>query len=190
MAQSQYQEPIEKEDLDLAKKLKGNISTGSTEGPSENSEVKKPEIPVMPEVPVAEKNLEKEEIPPVAGIEKMGEAKEKEGEAVVETQEEKVGEKIETARKTIQTQKPAAATSVATDAQTVSGIAEYEKKVEKLIELALQKGPEHAIRVAKHLDKGKSVSEADNYTLDEVHDRMIEDELRKQLIVKGLLKEL
>ncbi len=183
MAQSQYQEPIEKEDLDLAKKLKGNISIG-------NAEAKKPEIPVTPEALVTEKTFEEEEIRPAGEMEKVGEAKEKEGEETVESKEEKVGEKIETARKKIQTQKPAAKANVAADAQTVSGIAEYEKKVEKLVELALQKGPEHAIRVAKHLDQKKNASEADNYTLDEVHDRMIEEELRKQLIQKGLLKEL
>jgi hypothetical protein len=56
--------------------------------------------------------------------------------------------------------------------------------VEKLVELALQKGPEHAIKVAQHMDAN------DNYTLDELHDKMIEEDLRKQLFQKGLLREL
>jgi hypothetical protein len=59
-----------------------------------------------------------------------------------------------------------------------------------LVEIAVQKGPEHAIRVAQHMDKGKDSSQADNYTLDEIHDRLMENELRSQLIQKGLLKEL
>ena len=97
---------------------------------------------------------------------------------------EQVSEKIETARKTIRTQKPAAVSTIEEDAKTIGAIQEYEKKVEKLVELALQKGPEHAIKVAEHMDAN------DNYTLDELHDRMITDDLRKQLILKGLLKEL
>jgi len=186
MAQPLYQEPIEKEDLDLAKKLsaqggslpvrqagvsggKENVSATNTEKTPESVEA---EVSEKPEAPTAEK---------IPGVET---------EAGGEVKTEEVSEKIETARKTIQTQKTAAAAGVAGDAQAVSQITEYEKKVEKLVELALQKGPEHAIKVARHLDKGKSVFEADNYTLDEMHDRMLEDGLRKQLIQKGLLKEL
>ena len=171
MAQNNYQEPIEKEDIDPKNKF-----TGPAEAPA----------------PTPEKNPEKEEIlpkaetPEVKEIEPSGLKKE----TGAEVQEEKIGEKIETVRKTIETQKPVAQASVSDDAGTVSQITEYEKKVEKLVELALQKGPEHAIKVAQHLDKGKSVFEADNYTLDEIHDRLLENELRKQLVQKGLLKEL
>jgi hypothetical protein len=107
-----------------------------------------------------------------------------------EKQEEKVSEKIETARKTISTQQTASVANVVSDAQSVSEIEEYEKKVEKLVEMAVQKGPEHAIQVARHMDKGKDLSAADNYTLDEVHDKLMENELRGQLLQKGLLKEL
>ena len=169
MVQNNYQEPIEKEDLDLAKKLKGDIPAGDAEKISENVEV---EMPEKPEVPMAEK---------VPGVET---------EVGSEKKVEEVSEKIETARKAIQTQKPAAVASVSSDAQAISQITEYEKKVEKLVELALQRGPEHAIRVAQHMDKGKVPSQADNYTLDEIHDRLLEDGLRKQLFQKGLLKEL
>jgi len=153
----------------LAKKLKGDISVGNAQKNSENTIVEKPE---MPDVPAAEK---------MPGIE---------SETGGEKKFEEVSEKIETARKAIQTQKPAAGASVSDDAGTVSQITEYEKKVDKLVEMALQKGPEHAIKVARHMDKGKTSDIADNYTLDEVHDRLLEDELRKQLIQKGLLKEL
>jgi hypothetical protein len=156
MAQSNYQEPIEQKDLDLAKKLReANIDAG-----------KKEAIPT-PEMP-----------------------KETQVEAGAESAEEKVSEKIETARKTIGIQQAAPAVNVASDAQSVSGIQEFEKKVEKLVEIAIQKGPEHAIQVARHMDKGKDPGTADNYTLDEIHDRLMEDELRKQLIQKGLLTEL
>ena len=65
-----------------------------------------------------------------------------------------------------------------------------EKKVEKLVEIAVQKGPEHAIRVAQHMDKEKDPAQADTYTLDEIHDRLMEEGLRAQLLQKGLLKEL
>jgi hypothetical protein len=164
MPQSNYQEPIEKEDLDLRKKLSGVDSDIVKPEPKEAQEQEK-EISVEPET------REKENI----SIDR---------EIGSEAQEEKVSEKIETARKTLSTQKPATAMNVADDAKAVSQIDEYEKKVDKLVELALQKGPEHAIKVAEHLDAN------DNYTLDELHDRMITDDLRNQLLQKGLLKEL
>jgi len=162
MPQSNYQEPIEKEDLDLQKKFGGESSV-----PAPEAKEKKEEKPVAaPEVEIAEKMPSVEE------------------EAGKEVGEKKISEKIETARKTIGTQKPAVAANVASDAQAVSQIVEYEKKVEKLVQIALEKGPIHAIKVAQHLDR------SDDYTLDELHDRMIENDLRKQLFQKGLLKEL
>ncbi len=164
-----YQEPIEQKDLDLEKKFR---------------ETKADESGDMS--PEAESGKEKPEAVP--GKEVLVEAEKEAG--VSEKREEKVAEKIETARKTIGVQPSPAGTNVASDARAVSQVADYEKKVEKLVELALQKGPEHAIKVARHLDKGKGSSEMDNYTLDEIHDRLIEEGLRKQLMQKGLLKEL
>lgn len=172
MAQINYQEPIEKEDLDLAKKLKESVPAAGAEKNPGTTEALKAEIPKIPEVPTAEK---------APGVE---------SETGGEKKPEEVSEKIETVRKTIQTQKPVAGASVSDDAGTISQITEYEKKVEKLVEMALQKGPEHAIKVARHMDKGKSPGQADNYTLDEIHDRLLENGLRKQLFQKGLLKEL
>jgi hypothetical protein len=156
MVQSNYQEPIEQKDLDLAKKLR-----------EANIDAEKKETIPTPEA-----------------------SKEVQVETSVESAEEKVSEKIETARQTIGAQQAAPVANVASDAQSVSGIEEFEKKVEKLVEIAVQKGPEHAIQVAQHMDKGKDPGSADNYTLDEIHDRLMEDELRTQLMQKGLLKEL
>jgi len=130
-------------------------------------------------------DVEKKEIIPTPET-----SRETQVEADAEMLEEKVSEKIETARKTIGTQPAAPAANVASDAQSVSEIQEFEKKVEKLVEIAGKYGPEHAIQVAQHMDKGKDPGAADNYTLDEIHDRLVEDELRAQLIQKGLLKEL
>lgn len=168
MAQTNYQEPIEGKDVDLEKKLR------EAKIESENKELtEKPREP------------EKKEILPMP--EAVGEIT---GETGTEAPEEKISEKIETARQTISVQPAAPALNVANDAQSVSQIQEFEKKVEKLVEIAVQKGPEHAIRVAQHMDKNKDLAQADNYTLDEVHDRLIEDEVRAKLIQKGLLKEL
>jgi hypothetical protein len=181
MPQSNYLEPIEKEDLDMKNKFLSG--TDRSLAGAEKTVGKTPEAQgaLSPEKEfVAEKEAAPAEMPE---IKETGPSV-LEKEAGTETQEEKVGEKIETARKTIQTHKPGSAAAVSDDARAVAGITEYEKKVEKLVELALQKGPEHAIQVARHMDTN------DNYTLDALHDRMIEDDLRKQLIQKGLLKEL
>lgn len=155
-----YQEPIEQKDLDLAKKLK-ETNIDSEKSISGDAE-RKESIPT-PETPTE------------VGAEKT---------------EEKVFEKNEIIRQSIGAQPPQPATKVTSDAQSVNQEQEFEKKVEKLVELAIQKGPEHAIKVAQHMDKGKDPAMADNYTLDEIHDRLMEDELKKQLIQKGLLKEL
>lgn len=160
MANSNYQEPIEQKDLDLGKKVHEEVAGKSVEASIGASKVEK-EI-----VPEAEK------------------------EAGTEASEEKVSEKIETARQAIGVQPAAPAATVASDVQSVADIQEFEKKLEKLVEMAVQKGPEYAIKVAQQMDKGKDPAAADNYTLDEIHDRLMEEELRSQLIQKGLLKEL
>jgi len=165
MSTSNYQEPIEQKDLDLAKKIKEAVNIDSEKNVA--GDVEKKETILAPKT--------------------SGEVQ---SETSAESSEEKVSEKIETARQTIGAQPAAPAANVANDAQTVSGIQEFEKKVEKLVEIAGKYGPEHAIRVAQHMDKGKDSSQADNYTLDEIHDRLMEEELRSQLIQKGLLREL
>jgi hypothetical protein len=181
MPQNNYLEPIEKEDLDMKNKFSAQ-GARLPDGQGSASGGQNPESSLAETQGVLnpEKEAAPAETPPSQEIGPSGLEKE----VGAEVQEEKVGEKIETARKTIQTHKPGSAAAVSDDANTVAGISEYEKKVDKLVELALQKGPEHAIKVAQHMDTN------DNYTLDELHDRMIEDDLRKQLIQKGLLKEL
>jgi len=174
MAQSNYQEPIEQKDLDLAKKIK-EMNIDIEKVVPEN--VEKKEIISTPEISA--------EIQSETNAESFADI-----EILADKPEEKVSEKIETARKTIGAQQAVPVANIANDAQTVSGIQEFEKKVEKLVEIAIQKGPEHAIRVAQHMDKGKDLAQVDNYTLDEIHDRLVEEELRSQLIQKGLLKEL
>ena len=77
---------------------------------------------------------------------------------------------------------PADDSSVPKDAEAVSAQETAELKVNNLINLAMQKGIIHAVKVAKHLE--------DNYTLDEMHDRLLADEFHKALVEKGLLKEL
>lgn len=175
MLQQSYQEPVRKEDLDLARKLQSESEKSQTEN-EKASKTKKESIKI-PETS-GELTPSTEKIPDV------------EIKAEAEGKSEEVSDKIETAQKIIQAQKSIAQTSVASDASAISQITEYDKKVEKLVETALQKGPEHAIKVAQYMDKGKPVSQKDNYTLDEIHDKLIEEELRKQLFQKGLLKEL
>lgn len=56
-----------------------------------------------------------------------------------------------------------------------------ENQVKELCHLALQKGVDFAVEVAKGLD--------DAYVLDELHDSLV-DELHKKLIEQGKLKKL
>lgn len=56
-----------------------------------------------------------------------------------------------------------------------------ENQVKQLCDLALQKGLDFAVQIAKGLDSA--------YTLDEFHDTLV-DELYKKLVEEGKLKEL
>lgn len=83
----------------------------------------------------------------------------------------------------IKTQSPAADdASVSGDAKSVNEEDNVEAKINNLINLAMQKGVLHAVKVARHLE--------DNYMLDEVHDRLLADEFHDALIAKGLLQEI
>ncbi len=57
-----------------------------------------------------------------------------------------------------------------------------ESQVQHLVDIALNKGVVHAVKVAKHME--------DNYVLDMFHDRMLGDELHEALLRKGLLEEI
>lgn len=72
--------------------------------------------------------------------------------------------------------------NISVDAQNLSVEKEAENKIDKLIQLASQKGVVHAVKVARHLQ--------DNYTIDEFHDRLLADELHDALIKKGLIEEI
>ncbi|MFA4817628.1 MAG: hypothetical protein WC608_02755 [Parcubacteria group bacterium] len=72
--------------------------------------------------------------------------------------------------------------TIASDAKSTSAERSAEAKIERLVQLATQKGVIHAVKVARHLD--------DNYTMDEFHDRLMAEELHDALVKKGLIKEI
>lgn len=82
----------------------------------------------------------------------------------------------------VKTTQPADDGAVQTDAAIANEAESAEKKVEKLIQLAMQKGVLHAVKVARHLE--------DNYALDEFHDRLLVDDLHSALVQKGLIEEV
>lgn len=67
-------------------------------------------------------------------------------------------------------------------AKDIYEIKDIEQQIEKLVQLAVEKSPFIAIKVARHLDE--------NYVLDQVHDKLVEDKTRKILIEKGLLESI
>lgn len=71
---------------------------------------------------------------------------------------------------------------VASDAQSVGQEIDIESRVKNLVDIAMQKGVAHAVKVARHVD--------DNYVLDKFHDKMMADELHDALMEKGLIKDV
>ncbi len=69
---------------------------------------------------------------------------------------------------------------VKSDAETASQKTDAESQVQHLIDLALNKGVVHAVKVAKHLE--------DNYALDMFHDKLLAEEFHKALKEKGIIK--
>jgi len=67
-------------------------------------------------------------------------------------------------------------------AKDIYEIKDVEQQIDKLVQLAIQKDPFIAIKVARHLDE--------NYVLDQVHDKLVEDKTRNILIEKGLLESI
>jgi len=82
----------------------------------------------------------------------------------------------------VQSAQPIAHDDVPADAKNVSLEQDEESKIQNLINLAGTKGVRHAVNVARHLE--------DNYALDEFHDRMLSEELRKALVQKGMIKDI
>jgi len=64
-------------------------------------------------------------------------------------------------------------------AEDISKMTDVGSQIESLTKLATEKDPITAIKVAKHLDE--------NYVLDKFHDKLMEEEIKKILIEKGLL---
>jgi hypothetical protein len=72
--------------------------------------------------------------------------------------------------------------NVQSDAQTVyDAQTDAEGQVKKLVDLAMNKGVAHAVKVARHLE--------DNYVLDTFHDQLLAEEFHNALMAKGLIKE-
>lgn len=83
----------------------------------------------------------------------------------------------------IRTQSPLIAVDeVARDAKSAGKLMDAESRISNLVDIAMQKGVVHAVKVARHLD--------DNYILDGFHDKMMADELHDALIAKGLIKDI
>lgn len=70
---------------------------------------------------------------------------------------------------------------VASDAKEVHAL-DSASHVQQLVDIAMQKGVVHAVKVARHLD--------DNYALDAFHDQLLSDQLNAALKEKGLIEEL
>lgn len=70
--------------------------------------------------------------------------------------------------------------AVANDAAHLNTV-DPQTHVQHLVEIALQKGMVHAVKVARHMD--------DNYILDMFHDRLLSDQLHEALLKKGVIKE-
>ncbi len=68
---------------------------------------------------------------------------------------------------------------VTSDAQKISQQTDAESQIQTLVDLAINKGVVHAVKVAKHLDN--------NYVLDKLHDNLLTDKLHKILKEKGMI---
>ena len=71
--------------------------------------------------------------------------------------------------------------SVMQDASTLDQQADCESQITHLIDLATTKGVEHAVKVAQKAE--------DYYVLDQLHDRLLAEELHSALLSKGLIEE-
>jgi len=146
-------EPIDNQDLDLKNKF-----LGRTEKTQKREEK-----------PAVEKKVESLSFPAEKAPER------KEGAAEKESAYSRILSKVKTHAAPDND-------AIAADAQITHGAEGAEAKIEKLVQLAMQKGVVHAVKVARHLD--------DNYALDEFHDRLLADEFHDALVKKGLIREL
>jgi hypothetical protein len=150
-------EPIEEADLDLKKKFIEDFdSKKSAEGVEEKAEEKVSAV-VVPN--------KSEEIPS--------------RESVVE--KDNTYANIVSKSQSIIVTAPVKTEEIETDAEIASQEQGIEAKVNNLVNIAMQKGVAHAVKVAKHLD--------DNYMLDSFHDKLMTDELHEALLQKGLIEK-
>ncbi len=68
------------------------------------------------------------------------------------------------------------------DAQKISQEKDVQSLINNLVDLALNKGVKHAVKVARYTQ--------DNYVLDQFHDKLLTEELHRALINKGLLEDI
>lgn len=154
-------EPIEDSDLDLAGKFGGD------------KEYKK-----VPKPPIEKSPAPKEQY---IGIEKSVE-KTKEGTAEREAFYTKILSRVKRTKKTDDDSDVQSEEGPKRDAEIVAREKDAEGKITSLVNLAQNKGVIHAVKVARQLE--------DNYTLDELHGRLLSEELHEALVKKGLLKEI
>lgn len=150
---SPYLEPIDENDLDTKQQFTGSVETSK----------KAVETGTPKNQPEASAKIEKEIPQEVAKAEK-------------DSSYNKILSKVKT--------KPQVQPSdddIKTDAQKMSEKIDPESRIINLVDLAMNKGVIHAVKVAQHLD--------DNYVLDMFHDKLMSDELHDALIKKGLIKE-
>lgn len=81
----------------------------------------------------------------------------------------------------VQTAQPVDNASVMQDASVLDQQADRESQITHLIDLATTKGVDHAVKVAQKAE--------DYYVLDQLHDRLLADELHSALLSKGLIEE-
>lgn len=67
------------------------------------------------------------------------------------------------------------------DASTLDQQTDRESQITHLIDLAMAKGVEHAVKVAQKAE--------DYYVLDQLHDRLLADDLHEALMSRGLIEE-
>ncbi len=71
--------------------------------------------------------------------------------------------------------------SLMQDASALHQQTDRESQITHLIDLAMTKGVEHAVKVAQKAE--------DYYVLDQLHDRLLADELHEALMSRGLIEE-
>lgn len=157
-------EPVEDKDVDLESKF-GLGNEGKTETPAPKEGEKKKVI-----------NLES--VKTIEPVEKKVEAQKE----ISKTEREQAYQKIVQAAQKAADDKNVIKEEVGVDAKTVYEEQDVKQKIEKLLNLAMDKGVFHAVEVARYID--------DNYVLDELHDRLNLEEFHNALVQKGLLKEI